>query len=93
MVSVLSMFETQKCDLLLALASPCLFVRLKMLPVCLLVGSVSQAHCSGGHFPGCTFCLGRLTLLAGTIHSLRALLTPGWTGTASATTLDDFMLH
>lgn len=44
MVSVLSMLGPQKCSLLLALASACLFVRLRTLPVCLLVGSVSQAH-------------------------------------------------
>lgn len=48
MVSVLSVLEPQKCNLLLALASACLFVRVRMLPVCLLVGSVSQAHVSWG---------------------------------------------
>lgn len=64
MVSVLSMLEPQKCNLLLALASACLFVRLSASR--LLAGrNVSKALFSWGQFPGCAFYMGKLARLQG----------------------------
>ena len=94
MVSVLSMLGPQKCSLLLALASVCLFVRLRTLPVCLLVGSVSQAQLLLGIVPRLDFLLGRLAFLTWKTHSPGVLLTLlGGAGTARVTTQDDFRLH
>lgn len=65
MVSVLSMLEPQKCSLLLALASACLFVRLTVLPACLLVGSVSRPTSPGASSQAALFYLGGLALPVG----------------------------
>lgn len=90
MVSVLSMLEPQKCSLLLALASACLFVRLTVLPACLLVGSVSRPTSPGASSQAA------LSTWVGWLFQwedplLQALRILSRLGTASATTRDDFM--